>query len=44
MSAAFGRISRALSHYCAAKSQKAYVTKQVKLFSALDFHMSTISE
>ena len=39
MSATFSRISRALSQYRAAKSQKAYVAKQIKLLSVLDSHM-----
>ncbi len=39
MSATFSRISRALSQYQAAKSQKAYVAKQIALLSVLDSHM-----
>jgi len=39
MSATFNRISRALNQYRAAKSQKAYVAKQIELLSVLDSHM-----
>jgi hypothetical protein len=39
MGATFSRISRALSQYRAAKSQKAYVAKQIELLAALDSHM-----
>ena len=39
MSATFSRIFRALSQYRAAKSQKAYVAKQIELLSVLDSHM-----
>ena len=39
VSATFNRISRALSQYRAAKSQKAYVAKQIELLSVLDSHM-----
>ena len=39
MSATFNRISRALKQYRAAKSQKAYVAKQIELLSVLDSHM-----
>ena len=39
MSATFSRISRALNQYRAAKSQKAWVAKQIELLSGLDSHM-----
>ncbi len=39
MSTIFSRISRALSQYRAAKSQKAYLAKQIELLSELDSHM-----
>ena len=39
MSATFSRISRALCQYRAAKSQKAYLAKQIELLSVLDSHM-----
>ena len=39
MSATFSRISRAFNQYLTAKSQKAWLVKQIELLSVLDSHM-----